>query len=890
VPLAAGTRLGTFEIVGALGAGGMGEVYRARDAKLGRDVAIKILPPAVAADPERLARFRREARVLASLNHPHIGGIYGFEDASGMHALVLELVEVETLADRIAAGALSIDESLAIARQIGQALDAAHEAGIIHRDLKPANIKIRRDGTVKILDFGLAKALDDERGGGEELHASTVTSAGSRSGLILGTPAYMSPEQARGQAVGKRTDIWAFGCVLYEMLTGRRAFEGATVSDTIVSVLSKDPDWSALPAATPPSVRRLIGRCLERDPKRRLRDVGDALADLTDTAPSGRTEAAMSASGAAARWAPWLLAILAIAAALAVALRDRASKSDAGASSPTFEQLTYDAGLTTMPALSPDGNLLAYASDRAGRGDVDIWVQRTTGGAPLRLTDDPADDHMPDFSPDGSQVVFRSERAGGGIYLVPALGGPARRIMTHGRDPKFSPDGQRIAYWTGAWRGIPTTLRSAVFLASLSGGEPTRMLADFQMARGAAWAPDGQSLVVLGRRDGPETFDWWFVPLNGRPAVQTGIYELLGRPLASFSAHAWRPPTLVVSAGGYNLWSADLSTAGKAVGKPRILTPGASEAFHPAVGRDGAIVFAGVQRHRVISRVPLVDGVDQRPVLLYSDARGYAARAGTGTDGRVLVFEQWFPRHHEIWQKDLTTGRQEMVVRLDTATEEVNATPSPDGSRIAYTVPESGTRGAGYVIEASGGVPRKVCDTCNVAGFFSDNHRVLARWGDIIGAIDTRNGTRSEVIRADGGAIDRPHISPDDRWIAFRHGGEPGSGLFVAPVAPGRPAARALWARIEDPTTTGRPAGWSLDSRTLYLLLDTDGFRCLWGQRVDGAGRLSGRPFAVRHFHDINEATSTTLGNAITREGFVYETIKRTGNLWKLTLPVENRR
>ena len=277
--LAPGTRLGPYEITGRIGAGGMGEVYRARDTKLQRDVAIKILPEALAHDTERLARFEREARMLASLNHPNIGQIHGLEESDGIKALVMELVEGPTLADRVAQGPIPLDEALPIARQIAEALEAAHERGIIHRDLKPANVKVRPDDIVKVLDFGLAKALEPMSADGTDATASpTITSPAmmTRIGVILGTAAYMSPEQAKGRAADKRSDVWAFGCVLYEMLTGRRAFEGDDVSDTLAAVLRGEPDWTALPANVSPAVTALLRGCLDKDRRRRIGDLSTA--------------------------------------------------------------------------------------------------------------------------------------------------------------------------------------------------------------------------------------------------------------------------------------------------------------------------------------------------------------------------------------------------------------------------------------------------------------------------------------------------------------------------------------------------------------------------------------------------------------------------------------
>ena len=283
MPLSPGTRLGHYNVTSLLGEGGMGQVWQATDTQLGRQVALKILPDAFAADPDRLARFTREAQILASLNHPNIAAIFGIEEAEGTRALVLELVEGPTLADRISQGPIPLDEALPIAKQIAEALEAAHEAGVIHRDLKPANIKVRDDGTVKVLDFGLAKALDPNPEG-DPSQSPTLTAAATQMGVIIGTVAYMSPEQASGGTADKRSDIWAFGVLLFEMLTGQQLFTGKTVSHVLAKVLERDLDFTVLPTSTPAPIRRLLRRCLEREQRRRLRDVGEALSDLEEAA------------------------------------------------------------------------------------------------------------------------------------------------------------------------------------------------------------------------------------------------------------------------------------------------------------------------------------------------------------------------------------------------------------------------------------------------------------------------------------------------------------------------------------------------------------------------------------------------------------------------------
>jgi len=579
--LSSGVRLGSYEILEPIGSGGMGEVYRARDARLNRDVAVKILPALVAADPDRLARFKREAHVLASLNHSNIAAIYGFEEPAGMQALILELVDGPTLADRIAQGAIPLDEALPIATQIADALEAAHERGIVHRDLKPANIKVRPDGTVKVLDFGLAKALACDGAPPVASTSPTITSpALTRLGVILGTAAYMSPEQARGKAADKRSDIWAFGCVLFEMLSGKRTFDGGEISDTLASILKGDPDWSALPADTPWGIRRVLRRCLEKDPRRRFHDIADVRLELED--PHAPT-VAMSSPAAQSKprfrervaWALVAVSLVSLAGHLAyVALKPTAATEVLRfhVFPPPNTTLGSVAGLSNF-AVSPDGTRLVFVvTDRAGKSQLWIRAFDSFDALPLTGTDDAS---FPFWSPDARWVGFfasnklRKIDTGGGspqticdiVGDLPRGGtwgsggdvlfsssNPARlyRVSDHGGAPvplatqagqsvavqfwpEFLPDGRTFLYWVRNASEGP-----AVYVASISTGTPGKKL--MSSYTNAAYDPSGFLLFVKGSVLLRQRFDLTRLELSGEATpVADGVATNLSIGLASFS-------------------------------------------------------------------------------------------------------------------------------------------------------------------------------------------------------------------------------------------------------------------------------------------------------------------------------------------------------------------
>ena len=468
-----GRDIGTYRILSLLGAGGMGEVYRARDTKLGREVAIKMLPSAFTRDTERRARFEREARGLATLNHPHIGAIYGLEHADGVQALVLELVEGETLADRIARGPIPLNEAMTMARQIADALEAAHEKGIVHRDLKPANIKITPDGVVKVLDFGLAKAASGDAAPVDLTQSPTLTVGGTREGIILGTAAYMSPEQARGRTADKRADVWAFGVVLYEMLTGRQAFGGETTSDILAKVIEREPDWTALPASTPPRLRELLRRCGRKDPKTRLQAIGDARIQIEELI-SGATEetaTAVAAQPRAQRSARFAWIVVAVSLALAVIAISPWAPWQSQPAPMSPHRLSAELGTDVVIsgnyaslALSPDGSVLAFQGEKNGSPQLYIRRLDQLQAVPLLGT---VGASQPFFSPDGQWIGFFAE---GKLKKVAVNGGAAVPICDapNPRGGAWGEDGD-IVFSIAASVSSP---RNSLLRVSPDGGTP----------------------------------------------------------------------------------------------------------------------------------------------------------------------------------------------------------------------------------------------------------------------------------------------------------------------------------------------------------------------------------------------------------------------------------
>ncbi len=820
-----GQRIGSYQLLARIGTGGMGEVYRARDTKLDRHVAIKLLLPAVADDPDRLARFSREAQLLAALNHPHIAQIHGLEDAGGLRALVMELVEGPTLADRIARGPIPIDEALSIARQIAEALEAAHERGIVHRDLKPANIKVREDGTVKVLDFGLAKALDPASGDGVEGPSPVPPGApATEAGLILGTAAYMSPEQVRGRSVDRRADIWAFGVVVYEMLSGTRPHGGDSLQETIASVLRDEPGWDKVPS----QAHRLLKRCLEKNPSQRLRHIGDAMA-LLDAAPSGPYSAtATGAPNPGKRWlSPAVAAALVLLAVVGIAIwapwrSNRSSGRPVRFEVGPAEKMTY---FSNAMAVSPDGRWIVFPA-RGEDGVTRFWLRSletvearplpgtetiavtppaswswdsryvifsarnkltkidTQGGPPQTLADVPGYLHGAAWNRDG--VIVAGMSPDGPLLRLSASGGvpvPATVLekgeTTH-RWPQFLPDGRHFLYQ----RASADPNKMGVYIGSIDARPEDqsleRLLASNRQAYYAASPHGGLGHLVFMRETTlmAQRFDPASVALSGEPAaIAEGVDSFVPANAGLFSVS--QTGTLVYLAGRASrmalTWFDQQGHPGGTLGEP-------GEYANPAMSPDG-------------TRVAVALGpAANRDIWIVDVARATATRFTF--DRARDDYPVWSPDGKSIVFSSERSGRVDLYTKPADASAEERLLFSSDEPKS----PSSLTKDGRYLIFSSNGT----------------------NTGSDLWALPMQGEARPIAILQTPFAESMGHVSPDGRWIAYSSREAGTWEIYVRPFSPeaGAGASGAKWLVSKG---SGLFPRWRADGRALfYTSLDLE--------------------------------------------------------------------
>ena len=814
--LAAGARLGSYEIISALGSGGMGEVYRARDTKLNRDVAIKVLPEAFTADPDRLARFKREAQVLAALNHPHIAAIYGLNEAGRHQFLVLELVDGASLADRVAIGPLPVEEALPIARQIAEALEAAHEKGIVHRDLKPANVALTHDGSVKVLDFGLAKAIEPEAVSGAPVDSPTITSPAMLTGigLILGTAAYMSPEQAKGRPADKRSDIWAFGCVLYEMLSGRRAFGGDDVWETLANVLKTEPAWTAIPGTVPAHIRLLVQRCLEKDRARRLSGAGIARFLIDE---GGTLAARGSAPGPAARRGLWTravpFAIGAVAAVIATAAVTWMLLRPAPAAVVRFPIVLPDgqqfAARSQLVAVSADGSRVVYA---ATGGQLYLRVLAEKAAHAIEGT--ALDVMSPVFSPDGQWLAFYSFQDST-LKKIPITGGVPVTLCR--ADPPFG------VTWDGEWIVFADQGNKGILRVSQNGGEPEVLSA----------VKPGEVLAAPQMLDGGRTILFSAAPIqeadrwDRAQIVAQTIGSTERRVLWSGSEGRVLPSGHLVYMVGTTLLAMPidrrtLRSRGTAVPmiegirrfSPNFGSPAASFTFSPG----GLLLYisstAAGAAQRTISLMTL-DGT-VRPLNIPPQPYFYPRLSPT--DGNRLTFETDGPNETIVWVYDVNQTRPPRRLTIGGR----NAFPiwTPDGRRVTFQSDRDGRREIFWQL-ADGSRPAERLWKTNeptvqpLPEAWSPDGKTLL-FTAVIPPLDSRimafsiDGRQPQPALSPDLPARQSSLSRDGKWIAYSSSEIGNRGeIFVQPYPP-------TGAKYQISTEGGRTPLWAPNGQRLY--------------------------------------------------------------------------
>jgi len=825
--------LAHYRLVDKLGQGGMGVVWRATDTKLGRDVAIKVLPDPFLADPERLARFEREARVLASLTHANIAAIYGLERTGEHHFLVLELAEGETLADRLARGPIPVREALRIADQIAAALAAAHEKGIIHRDLKPANVKITPAGTVKVLDFGLAKVWEPQATEGMELtHSPTITAHMTSAGTILGTAGYMSPEQARGTDVDKRTDIWSFGCVLLEMLTGRQVFEGKTVTDVIASVVAREPSWERLPAETPRAVRRLLRRCLEKDADRRLRDIADVKLEIDEAfaAPESTESVERGAAPARGRLRLWqAIAATAILSAAALGfllwragtLPPRVIRATIAAPPGTsFDLEMSNPGLV---AVSPDGRRLAFSAND-GNGATRLWLRDLDDveARPVAGTDGAA---YPFWSPDGRFVAFF---AGDKLKKIEATGGPAITLCaaTNGKGGTWNEKGVII---------FAPSSSSPLFRVSAAGGEATPITEvdteRFNGHRFPQFLPDGDHFVFLARAG-----------MAGETDSQVMVGSLSGGtieelfPSASNAVYAGGHLFFVIEhtlmARRFDASRRELEGDMFPVAENVLAGPSAARGVF-ALSSDANVLVYHTGTLSGASTLQLLDREGKRLEQIGEQDAYTEARLSPDGETAVVSILDGDGSNQDLWLIDIARGLRDRFT-FDPGTEWL-AVWSPDGKRIVFASNRGGGPYQLYAKAIEGNADAQLLYADKVSkypvGWSPDGRYVLylvsdpkTSWDLYAIAVD-QEGAEPVPLQVSPAAEGYGQVSPDGRWLLYTSDASGREEVYVTPF----PSGGRKWQVSADGGTTplwdpsGRAIDWLQGSRLMTAEVDGSG-------------------------------------------------------------------
>jgi Tol biopolymer transport system component len=841
--LAVGDKMGPYEILAPIGEGGMGKVFRARDIRLDRTVAIKV------SKAEFGERFVREAKSVAALNHPNICTLHDV----GPNYLVLELIEGTPLK-----GPLPVEKAVEYALQILDALDAAHRKGFVHRDLKPANVMVTKHG-IKLLDFGLARQT-----------ASLAETDPTRTVVkddIAGTPQYMAPEQLQGKKVDGRSDLFAFGCVFYELLSGRRAFAGATGATVIAAILDREP----APIDVNPALSRVIRKCLAKDPDERFqtaRDLKTAISWAAEPPP-------LVTPRNTRRW--WPLAVAVTAGVILTAAWLYLWPAAQPSTVVSMRRMTFDAGLNLDGVLSPDGRLVAFASDQAGQGNLDLWVQQVDGRAAIRLTDDPEDDYQPSFSPDGTKIVFRSDRNGGGIYEISALGGHARQIVNEGYSPSYSPDGKLIAYTT-FYPGNFTNAR-AYFVTPMDGGAKRELPGFLARPGRPLWVGARHLLVNSGQEGKPA--ERWIVPIETpKAALLVGMPSGLPRP---FQVSGWDIARgQIIATAGTDAWGIAIdASSGKVKGRAERLILGSQAVQrYASAGNRAAVSFTNQYFGFTIYRL---DGSGEERRMLEDAAE--KAWPEISRDGKHAVFSIFHQGSgSSIWDLDVTSGKARPLITAPGAN--VHPSLSPDTHNIYYKT----TQNVGELRVSSfrGGTARTLNQRVGRFANVSPDGRFAIHYTGspaVCSLLDIETGRNIELLNAGDRSTYEQRFSSDGRWITFITKKGDVTQVFAAPFQGFAPIARERWIPLTEGDSNDDKPRLALDLRRLYFISRRDGFLCIYQRDLDPATlQPRGDISAFRHLHEarhsLNSVDLSYLEISVSADSMLVNSSNITGSIW----------
>jgi serine/threonine protein kinase len=908
--LAPKTVFGQYRIGRELGHGGMGEVYQATHLSLEREVALKMLRRNVI--DVYCGSLIQEARAASALDHPNIVKVYDVAEVDGIAYIAMEYIEGQTLRQVLSRHALRTKEVLEYAGQIARALAAAHAVGILHRDIKPGNIMITRKRVIKVVDFGLAKRFDPPESRSDETESTQGLETGApriSQSHPVGTLSYMSPEQVLSLRVDVRSDIFSFGVVLYEMLTRVQPFAAPTDSGLIANILHMNPSpISEIVSDVPEEVDELVQFCLRKDPDDRARSMHD-IAHMIEVATRAmeRRDVGSGTGGISRRRLTAVSAALLTLITLGIAIVFVTSPGEHIAPRDTLRRMTWDDSLAESPALSDDGKLLAFASDRATGKDLDIFIRHTSGGEPIRLTNDPADDTDPSFSPDGSLIAFRSERQGGGVYVMPSFGGQERLVVSRGNNPRFSPDGKWIAYWIGEAANTYPSARA--YVVPTTGGTSTQLQPSFADARYPIWTSDGTHILFQGvdvwKPDAVPNSDWWVSPVgevkNGDRAVKTGAWDAIkrsGLPTV-YPAGGWYRDRVIFSArddAARYLVALPISTRTWRAQEPiERLTFGTGIEGYPYPSASGSIAFTSYKIEMNIWARSLDDSghVKDKEARKLTAGEAYHTSASMDVGGTRLVFLLGRRPTINVWIREMATGR-EAAVTID-ATDKCSAAISADGSQVAWSVCGPGPEPifvARINPDLSVPAPEKICEDCG---------RVVdwSREGDSILYVDHSNPVRLGMLALSSGTrkfissarynLDKARYSPQGNWIAVTAatGLSDRAQIFAIAVQDGKPAPESAWVPITNGSYWDDNPVWTERGDAVLFYSRRDGFGCIWRQAVDlTTKRPKGAPTEVMEFHggrlSIKQLTGSLPSLLLIKDQLLFNALQRTGSIWVL--------